>query len=295
VDAFIISLDPFTHPDAFDKTVEAGKPIFLEKPIAPTAERAYQMMKKAKEEKVPVHIGLVYRYNKSCSMIKEYLNRNDPGKIYSINYNWFQAVETEIINCQHLHPDNFRLKISQILFHCCHALDLFRFLGGEIKSVYANAIKYKKWNYVTPDEVIAMFEFLGGAIGEFHYSGFSYGISPGTLPGTIHAEKYSIEFSPWNKFMVWRRPAHKSERGENEPGDCRPTWNQYLSPEIYRLQNKMHNLSTAKTMIDFLNAVRKGTPMKVPIEEGYKVAEIAEAIEMSYKRREKIELPLHFE
>jgi predicted dehydrogenase len=47
-------------------------------------------------------------------------------------------------------------------------------------------------------------------------------------------------------------------------------------------------------MRDFLNAVRDGNPMKVDIEDGYKVAEMAEAIEKSYKNNSEIELPLSF-
>ncbi len=51
VEAFLISLAPFAHPAAFHKTLEAGKPIFIEKPIAMTAIEAYRMMVAAEQRK----------------------------------------------------------------------------------------------------------------------------------------------------------------------------------------------------------------------------------------------------
>ena len=287
-EAFIISLDPFAHPDAFDKAVEVSKPIFLEKPIASTAERAYRMMKKAQEKKVPVHIGLVHRYTASIKAVRRFIKENNPGRIFSIAFNWFSTVETEIINCTNNAPNNFRLRISQIPYHCCHALDVIRLIGGEIKSVYAYSIKWMKWKYVTPDEVIALFEFENDAIGHFHYSGVAY---KGGSSGLIHAENYTIGFSPWCEYEVWYRPKHKLERNDG-PRDCRPNWKKHIGPDIHQFGRNFYN---PEVMLDFLNAVRDGTPMKVTIEDGYKTAEIAEAIELSYERREKVNLPLKFE
>jgi predicted dehydrogenase len=62
LDAVMISLDPFAHAEAFFKTLEIGKPIFLEKPIAATARDAFRMMQAARRKKVPVHVGLIHRY-----------------------------------------------------------------------------------------------------------------------------------------------------------------------------------------------------------------------------------------
>ena len=45
----------------------------------------------------------------------------------------------------------------------------------------------------------------------------------------------------------------------------------------------------------FLDAVRLGTPIEASIEAGYKVAEIAEAIELSAATREVVRLPLQFD
>lgn len=141
VDAVLISLDPFAHPAAFEQSLQLGKPIFIEKPIAPTAKQAWQMMQAANARKVPVHVGVVYRYTPAMQALKQHLEQHDPGRIFSIAYRWHHAGETEMINVHNMCPGNFRLKISQIPFHCCHALDLICFLAGDIKSVYASGLK----------------------------------------------------------------------------------------------------------------------------------------------------------
>ncbi len=287
IEAFIISLDPLAHPAAFLETVQVGKPIFLEKPVAPTAEQAYGMMKEAEKRKVPVHVGLAHRYTDSIQGVRDFIKKHDPGRIFGLAYNWHQAVETEIINMRNLYPDNFRLKISQIPFHCCHALDTIRLIGGEIASVYAYSLKMQPWEYVTPDEIIALFEFKNGAIGHFHYSGMAYG-SPG-MEGLLHAENYTIAFSPWGEFDVWYRPAHPAQRGEGLKEDCRPVWNRHIGPDKYVFGK---NAFDPKIMLDFLASVRGKMPMKVTLEDGYKAAEIAGAIELSYTERRKVCLPM---
>ena len=287
-DAFLISLDPFAHPDAFDRTVEAGKPIFLEKPIAPTAEQAYRMMRKAQEKKVPVHVGFVHRYSPAVRDIMKLLEEHDPGRIFAVNYRWLQNVETEIINMKNTPAaDNFRLHISQIPFHCCHALDVLRLIAGEVKSVYAGSRKLMDWDYVTPDEVIAMFEYESGPIGYFHYSGVTIG-STG-YSGQIHAENYSVEYVPFCMYEVWHRPQDDSQK-QDGTSDCRPHYNKNIVT-----RKSQGGQWPESPFTDFLTSIREGTPMKAPIEDGYKVAEIADAIRLSYESGEKVELPLCFD
>jgi len=285
-DAFMISLDPFAHYDAFNRTAAAGKPIFIEKPLALTAQKSYEMMKTAQEKKVPVHVGLMRRYLPKHVTARRFLAENDLGHFFSVTCRWFHAGETEMINCMNNCPDNFRLKVSQIPFHCCHALDVMRLYGGEVKKVDARGLKLVKRNYPSPDEVIALFEFENGAIGQFHYCSMAY---QGEISYLIHTENYTLNFT--DGLEIWYRPRHKSQR-EDGSGDCRPVYHRNVGPDRYMLG--AHPSTTPAIMLDFLNSVRNGTPMKVPIEDAYKVAEIAEAIEMSYTSGKEVSLPLEF-
>ena len=297
IDAFIISLDPFAHPDAFDRTIEAGKPIYIEKPIAMSAERAYQMLERSREKNVPVHVGLMRRYEPQHVAARRFMKDNPPGRFFGIRCNWFHPGETEMLNCLFNQPDNFRLKVSQIPFHCCHALDVMRTYAGEVRRVEAMGIKWIERQYPSPDNVIAVFEFENGSIGSFNYSSMSY---KGELSYIIHCENYTLTFE--NGLEIWYRPTTKFHRegemlwskktGAGPWIDCRPTYQKNIGPEKHVFVAT--SLPDDLAMKDFLGAVREGTPMKVTLEDGYKVAELAEAIETSYVQKKPIELPFTF-
>jgi predicted dehydrogenase len=83
-------------------------------------------------------------------------------------------------------------------------------------------------------------------------------------------------------------------RGELATDDCRPEWNRHKGPVQHRFDFDHFKRATAETMVDFLTAARDGTPMPVPIEEGYRVAELADAIEQSWREGQTVRLPLRF-
>ena len=289
VEAFIISLDPFAHPAAFYQALEAGKPIYIEKPIAMTAEEAWKMTKKAEEKNIPVNVGLMRRHEPKHVAARKFLSENEPGTIFSVNCRWFHAGETEMINLLNKYPDNFRLKVSQIPFHCCHALDVMLLYGGAVKSVSAQGMKVANRQYPSPDEVIASLEFANGTIGSFHYSSVAY---RGEMSYVIHAENYTLSFDNCEQVLeISHRPKLRSQR-EDASGDCRDTYFKNVGPDTHKFG--VSGFPDHQVMLDFLDSVRTGTPMKVPILDGYKVAELAEAIEWSWKEKRKISLPLEF-
>lgn len=288
VEAVLISLDPFAHPEAFYRTVETGKPIFIEKPIAMTAAEAHRMMTTAQEKKISVHVGFLRRYESRHVAARKFMAEHDTGRLFSVVCNWHHAGETEMINCLNNAPDNFRLKVSQIPFHCCHALDVVRLYGGDVKAVNARGIKVVQRLYPSPDEVIATLQFAGGAIGYFHYSSMAY---CGRIDYLIHTENYTIKYSPG--LEIWQRPPTRQRRGEFLK-DCRVAYNSNQGPNRYEFGCDNDHTIDAVIMRDFLNMVRDGTPSKVSIEDAYKVAELAEAIERSWQEQQEIKLPLSF-
>ena len=110
-------------------------------------------------------------------------------------------------------------------------------------------------------------------------------------PSFINTENYTIALSA-STYYVFTRPPHKNMRGELKKVDCRQTWFTHVGPLHHKFEINQFEIATAELMQDFLESVRTGAPMKVPIEDGYWVAELADAIEMSYKQGRKIELPL---
>ena len=283
VDAFLISLDPFAHPDAFYRVLEARKPIFIEKPVAPTAGESRRMQRAAEEAGVPVQVGFMRRYKKKHRDARQFIAENDPGRLLSVHCRWFHAGETEMINFLRNDPQNFRLRISQIPFHCCHALDVMLLYGGPVKRVTAKGIKQIDRPYPSPDEVTATLEFENGAIGSFQYSSVAY---KHEIAYVVHAENYTLSF---DGLEIFRRPPLRSLR-EADGRDCRPVYMKHVGPET----RTYHNEGTPDHLImgDFLESVRTGAPMTVGMQQACAVADLAEAIERSWQEDQPIDLPL---
>ncbi len=279
IDAFIISLDPFNHAQALRNTMKAGKPVFIEKPVSFSASEVYELVQMAKKNKVPVHVGLMRRYMPYHIDGLNFIKENNPGHIFSINCNWFHPGETEVINFQRNDPDNFRLKVSQIPFHCCHALDVMLQYGGMVKKVKGEMVKVIDRRYPSPDELIAVLEFENGAIGRFHYSSMSY--SP-EISYQIHSENYTLKIN--NNLEICKRPKYKSQR-EGTGKDCRDSYHKHMAPEVRTYRDVS---VTEKIMFDFISSVQHDIPMKVPLMDALKTAELAEAIEASTKNGKTI-------
>lgn len=284
VEAFIISLDPRAHPAAFYEAAEAGKPVFIEKPVALDAGEAYRMMKAAEEKKIPVQVGFMRRYNPGVQAAVKYMREKDPGKIFSIACRWFHPGETEMINMLNNSPDNFRLKVSQIPFHCCHALDVMMVLCGRVDNVYSRGIKAVKRQYPSPDEVVSSLEFKSGVIGLFHYSSMAYRQGIDYL---LHAENYTLEITS-NRLAAWTRPEHKSQREDGSP-DCRKTYRRNTGPEEHIFGASSEDI---QIMTSFLEGVRKGKKLSPSLLEGWLTADLAEAVETSFREDRMIGLPL---
>lgn len=289
IDAFIISLDPFSHPKAFFETIEAGKPVFIEKPIAMEAQRAYEMMVAAKEKNINVQVGFMRRFNPGVQAAFKYLRENDPGKILSVTCHWFHAGETEMINMLKNCPDNFRMKVSQIPFHCCHALDVMILLGGNIKNVTSRGLKVIDRPYPSPDEVISSLEFENGAVGLFQYSSMAY---MGGIDYLVHTENYTLAITT-NKLTVCARPKYKYQRENFSTktggfNDCRGSYHKYTQPVEYNFPVSSED---PQIMLSFLDCVRYGKAMIPTLEEAWRVADFAETIENSFKENKTINLP----
>ena len=130
VDAFLISLSPFAHADAMRKTIPAGKPIFVEKPVAFTGAEVAELEALAEQYHVPVQVGFMRRYLPETIAALDYIRNNDPGRLFSVECKWVHHGDVGMNYYMQHFPDNFRLKCSQIPFHCCHMLDIFLLFGG---------------------------------------------------------------------------------------------------------------------------------------------------------------------
>ncbi len=93
-DVVILATPPGFRPYHFEYAVNAGKHVFMEKPVAtdvPGIRKVLEMAKVAKEKKLNVVVGLQRRYQNNYLAIEEKIRQNEVGKILSGQVYWNSA------------------------------------------------------------------------------------------------------------------------------------------------------------------------------------------------------------
>jgi UDP-N-acetylglucosamine 3-dehydrogenase len=133
--------------------LEAGKHVFLEKPIASTVADAQKITAEGAKAKGNLFIGHICRFNPRYRMAKQQIDAGKIGKIVSLSSrrNIPAAWTPEILN-----------KIGPIVGDAIHDTDLMLwFTGDRVVSAYAQTVSVR--NLKHPDIGQTMYRFAGGA------------------------------------------------------------------------------------------------------------------------------------
>ncbi len=74
-DAIIIATPTHTHAELALQVIEAGKPIFCQKPLARTLTEAKAILSAAKKKNIPFQVGYIMRFSDSWIEIRKMLNQ----------------------------------------------------------------------------------------------------------------------------------------------------------------------------------------------------------------------------
>jgi predicted dehydrogenase len=159
-DGLIIATPTVLHIDQAMKCIEKKIPLLIEKPISVHAKDAITLIKRSKELDVPLLIGQHRRHNQIIKTTKKILDEGVLGEIRSI-----QAT------CWFYKPNHYfdaapwrKLKgAGPIYVNLIHDVDLLRYFCGEVKTVYANAIRSTR-GYDNEDVASAILTFKNDII-----------------------------------------------------------------------------------------------------------------------------------
>jgi predicted dehydrogenase len=85
VDAVIIATPVFTHFDLGMRSLRAGKHTFLEKPLAPSAEAAQELLDRADAEDLVIACGHTFLYSPSVREVRRLLESDELGEIFFVS------------------------------------------------------------------------------------------------------------------------------------------------------------------------------------------------------------------
>ena len=163
VDAIVIATQHNLHASQTFKALEAGKHVFVEKPLALTHEEIDKIEASQKVANTTVMVGYNRRFSPHIQKIKSLLDAKPSPKTFIMTMNageipkdhWTQDAE---------------VGGGRIIGEACHYIDLMRFLAGsKIKSF--NAVKMGENDFVevTEDKALISLTFEDGSMGSIHY------------------------------------------------------------------------------------------------------------------------------
>jgi len=92
LDAIDVCTSTDTHLPVTVASLQAGKDVFVEKPIARKHSEALQMEETAKQFKRKLMVGMNNRFRPDTMILKSFLEKNELGKIFYIKAGWLKKL-----------------------------------------------------------------------------------------------------------------------------------------------------------------------------------------------------------
>lgn len=166
VNAIYIATPPNAHLELTRMAAAAGKPVYVEKPMARTYTECQEMIEICEKAQVPLYIAYYRRTLPHFLKIKELMEQGEIGEIRTVHINMKQVVEPDIIakleNNWRINPN---ISGGGYFFDLAsHQLDLLDFFFGPITHASGYASNQAK-AYEAEDIVVGSFAFENGVLG----------------------------------------------------------------------------------------------------------------------------------
>lgn len=203
VDAIYIATPPGSHAEYAIKAMMAGKPVYVEKPMAANYQHCLDMVKVSKENAVPLFVAYYRRTLPGFLKVKELVEENAIGKPLYVNMRLTRPANKQEIeggdNLWRLNKD----KAGGGIFYdlASHQLDFLDFLFGPI--IEAKGISGNRGGlYSIEDTVSASFKHANGVIGNGLWS-FVAGSDAKEDTIEVIGSEGKIVFSAFDHTPIW--------------------------------------------------------------------------------------------
>ena len=263
VNAVVVTTPGAFHKDPVIAAIQAGKPVFSEKPLGNTAADCKAVVDaEIASGKHLVQVGFMRRYDPSYADAKAQIDAGKIGKPYLVKATGLDP-EALVESCIKFSKTSGGIFIDA----ASHDIDLMRwFLGGEVTEVYAAGTTFKHPEFTENGDTetgMAMLKFDNGTVAFLHVGR--------TAPHGYHTETEIVATEghirvagvPWkDRVMVYDQYGARQEIVENFP---------QRFAEAYLLE-----------MVDFIDCIQKGRKPELTVYDGTKATIVTYAITDSF-------------
>lgn len=184
VEAVYIATPPSSHAPLTIRTLQKGKPVYVEKPMATSYRECLEMMQASQRTGTPLYVAYYRRAMDYFRKVKELLEQGAIGEIRQVKLRLVRSARPE----DRREPLPWRLDASvagggYFVDMGAHQIDLFLFLFGRIAS-WESWVANKGGLYEAEDYVAASFRFTAG----FTADALWYFIAPETAAGPVNED-----------------------------------------------------------------------------------------------------------
>ncbi|MCL5103800.1 MAG: Gfo/Idh/MocA family oxidoreductase [Armatimonadetes bacterium] len=273
-----------THKELTLRSLEAGKAVMCEKPIATSLEDALEMVEFAEERNAFLQIGFELRYSKLYTKVKEWIDAGLLGEVVNTHCYYI---------CSEFHrKGSWRTKKStgggMFGEKLSHYVDLPRWwIGDKVTEVYSvcapNVVPY----FEVRDNYHTTYKFGNGAVSHLTFAmapAASFKGDPLTnavdqqLGDGHHLEYLVYGTKGAAATNVFERTIKRWEFSDGEEGlDC--NWVENLTWDSSEDQLYFHN--TVDQACDIVRRVAEGEPPKTTARDAYETMKLCFAAERS--------------
>lgn len=284
VDGVLISTPHYLHPALAIEALKHGLHVMVEKPSGVYTKQVKELNSAAAASNKVFGLMLNLRTRPVYNKLKELMENGELGALKRTNWiitDWYRPQR---------YYDNGDWRATWagegggvLLNQNPHNLDLWQWICGMPKKVFAFCYNGKFHKIEVEDDVTAFVEYENGATGV-------YVTSTGDTPGTNRLEivgdrgKAIVEN---DRLAFWRLTVPESEFTR--------TWNQsFGEPEHWKCEIPVKGTATMHQGIlgNWADAILNGIPLTAPGEEGIRSLELSNAIHLSSWTKSWVELPI---
>jgi predicted dehydrogenase len=260
IEAVAIATPVATHYKLAAAALEAGKHVFVEKPLAPSSDDALELIRLSERHGLVLMPGHTFLYSPPVNMVRDLIESGELGDVY--------FVSTSRVNLGLHQPD-----VSVVWDLGAHDLSILRYWLGDVPT-YVAALSRGCIIPETPDVAFISLEFPQGTIAHVELSW----LAPSKLRRTavVGSRKMVVYDDTSNE------PVRIFDSGVTLPtpetfGEWRLSYRtgDIVSPRVDPIE------PLAAQMLDFCVAVRTGSRPRSSAEVGLDVVRMIEAIDRS--------------
>ena len=275
VEGVLITTPNDTHRDLIIASLEAGKAVYTDKPIAHTLEHALDVRATVHKTGGVFAVGHSARRLSGCRVMKQWIDDGTLGDVSLAEANFSNERGLELTT------DTWRWYADKspggtFIQLGVHHADNLQYLLGPVGQVTAHARKlYTKAE--VPDAVMAILEFESGALGYIGCGWASPGIYQLRLQGTEANLMYDLDFTHWDE-------SHQADE-----------WSSLLSQGYGDMTRKDVDMPATdmfrEQLEEFALAIRGEAQVEVGIDEAIRaLAVVRAALESSARNGKAVEM-----